>query len=32
VLLITLLEEGGIDNDKEGKEDKKGRSFFSLSA
>jgi len=34
VLLVTLLEEGGVDdgNDEEGREDEEGRSFFSLSA
>jgi len=34
VLLVTLLEEEGVDdnNDEEGREDKEGRSFFSLSA
>jgi hypothetical protein len=30
VLLATLLEEGGVDNDEEGGEDKEGRPFFSL--
>jgi len=32
VLLVTLLEEGGVDDDKEGREDKEGRFFFSLFA
>jgi len=32
VLLVTLLEEGGVDNNEEGREDEEGRSFFSLSA
>jgi hypothetical protein len=32
MLLATLLEKGGVDNNKEGREDEEGRPFFSLSA